>query len=54
MRVLREASVIAEREVPGDRRVRLYVLEPRALDFLFESIAERSRMWQHQLDAFTD
>ena len=54
LRVLREAGVIAERRVPGDGRVRLYVLEPAALEGLSAWIGELSRMWQQQLDSFKD
>jgi DNA-binding transcriptional ArsR family regulator len=54
LRVLRESGLIAEQALPGDKRVRLYVLEPRALEALSGWIAEVSRMWQQQLDSFKD
>lgn len=54
LRVLREAGLIAERRVEEDKRVRLYTLEPRALDELEAWISELSRGWQSQLDSFKD
>jgi DNA-binding transcriptional ArsR family regulator len=54
LRVLREAGLIADRGVPGDKRVRVYVLEPRALEPLADWLAQRSRAWQLQLDSFKD
>jgi DNA-binding transcriptional ArsR family regulator len=54
LRVLREAGMISERGVPGDKRVRLYVLEPSSLQPLSDWLAERSQAWQHQLEAFKD
>jgi DNA-binding transcriptional ArsR family regulator len=53
LRVLREAGLIVERPV-DDRRVRLYTLEPRALDELSAWVAGLSTSWQSQLDAFKD
>src|SRR5690242_13761434 len=50
LRVLREAGVIGERPVPEDRRVRLYALEPAAIEALFAWIAQLSSGWQAQLD----
>ena len=54
LRVLREAGVITTAPVPGDKRVRLYTLEPHGLEILGAWIAERGRVWQRQLDAFKD
>lgn len=52
LRVLREAGLIAEQRVPRDKRLRLYMLEPRSLEALSDWIAELGRMWQRQLDSF--
>jgi DNA-binding transcriptional ArsR family regulator len=54
LRVLRDAGVIAAQRVPGDDRVRLYVLDPQRLDVLTGWIGEVSRQWQEQLDSFKD
>jgi DNA-binding transcriptional ArsR family regulator len=54
LRVLREAGLIAERRVEGDKRVRLYTLEPQALDELAAWVGGLSRGWQAQLDSFKD
>jgi DNA-binding transcriptional ArsR family regulator len=54
LRVLREAGLIVERPVAEDRRVRLYALEPRALENLSAWIAELSAGWQAQLESFKD
>ena len=54
LRVLREAGLIAERPVPEDKRVRLYALEPSALERLSDWSAGLSRAWQTQLDSFKD
>ena len=54
LRVLCEAGVIAEQPVAGDRRVRLYRLEPRPLGELAAWLEGVSAGWQGQLDAFKD
>ena len=54
LRVLREAGLIAERSVPGDKRVRLYVLDQSGVEAVAGWIAELSRTWQAQLDSFKD
>jgi DNA-binding transcriptional ArsR family regulator len=54
LRVLREAGVIIERQVPSDRRVRLYSLAPQRLEPLSAWIAGISRAWQQQLESFKD
>jgi DNA-binding transcriptional ArsR family regulator len=54
LRVLREAGLIVERPVAADRRVRLYALEPGALDQLAGWVAGLSTTWQGQLDGFKD
>jgi DNA-binding transcriptional ArsR family regulator len=54
LRVLREAGLIVEQGVPGDRRVRLYGLAPEPIDALSSWCDELSRAWQDQLDAFKD
>ena len=54
LRVLREAGLIAERAVPGDRRVRLYALAPEPLAELSGWLDEIGRGWQAQLDSFKD
>ncbi len=54
LRVLREAGLIVQREVPGDRRVRLYALAPEPIDELSRWLDRLSEAWQDQLDAFKD
>ena len=54
LRVLRQAGVIVERPVEADRRVRLYALEPKALEGLARWLNELASTWQSQLDAFKD
>jgi DNA-binding transcriptional ArsR family regulator len=54
LRVLRQAGLIVDRGVPGDRRVRLYALAPEPLDELSRWLEQLSRSWQAQLDAFQD
>ena len=54
LRVLREAGMIVERGVPDDRRVRIYALEPEPIDELSAWLADLTRGWQGQLDAFKD
>jgi DNA-binding transcriptional ArsR family regulator len=53
LRVLREAGVIMELPV-GDRRVRLYALQPAALQPLTAWVEELSHHWQSQLDSYKD
>jgi DNA-binding transcriptional ArsR family regulator len=53
LRVLREAGLIVERPV-DDRRVRMYALQPRALEELAAWVEELSTSWQSQLGAFKD
>jgi DNA-binding transcriptional ArsR family regulator len=54
LRVLREAGLIVEHGVPGDRRVRLYALAPEPLGELSGWLGDLSRAWQGQLDSFKD
>lgn len=54
LRVLREAGVIAEQPVESDRRVRLYALNPVALEQLARWVGGLASTWQSQLDAFKD
>ena len=54
LRVLREAGMVVDRRVPGDKRVRLYVLAPEPIDELSRWVQQLSRAWQGQLDAFKD
>ncbi len=54
LRVLREAGMVVERGVPGDKRVRLYALAPEPLDELSRWLEQLSQAWQGQLDAFKD
>jgi DNA-binding transcriptional ArsR family regulator len=54
LRVLREAGVVVDRGVPGDRRVRLYALAPEPIDELSRWLDQLSRAWQDQLDASRD
>ena len=54
LRVLRQSGVIVEREVPEDRRVRLYALEPASLHGLSQWLDRLSGAWQLQLDSFKD
>jgi DNA-binding transcriptional ArsR family regulator len=54
LRVLREAGLVSERGVPGDRRVRLYTLEPEPLRDLARWLDHVSDTWQAQLGAFKD
>jgi DNA-binding transcriptional ArsR family regulator len=54
LRVLREAGVIGEREVPHDRRVRLYALQPEPIAEVSRWAEQLSAMWQAQLEAFKD
>jgi DNA-binding transcriptional ArsR family regulator len=49
LRVLREAGLVGEEQVPEDRRVRLYRLEHEALDELSAWLSELSHGWQRQL-----
>jgi DNA-binding transcriptional ArsR family regulator len=54
IRVLREAGLIVERGVPGDRRVRLYALAPEPIGALSGWLEQLSQAWLAQLDAFKD
>ena len=54
LRVLREAGLVGEEQIPDDKRVRLYRLEPTGLDELSAWLAELSGAWQQQLDSFKD
>ena len=54
LRVLREAGVVVDRGVPGDKRVRMYALVPEPIDELSRWLEELSAAWQDQLDAFKD
>lgn len=54
LRVLREAGMVVERRVAGDKRVRLYALAPEPIDELSRWLEQLSHAWQGQLDAFKD
>lgn len=54
LRVLREAGLIVERGVPGDKRVRLYTLAPEAIGELSRWLEQLSQAWQAQLESFKD
>jgi DNA-binding transcriptional ArsR family regulator len=54
IRVLREAGLIVEHGVPGDKRVRLYALSPEPIGELSRWLEQLSRGWQDQLDSFKD
>ena len=54
LRVLREAGVIVEHGVPGDKRVRLYALSPEPIGELSRWLDQLSQAWQAQLDSFKD
>jgi DNA-binding transcriptional ArsR family regulator len=54
LRVLREAGLIVEHGVPGDRRVRLYALAPEPIGELAGWLEQLSRAWQGQLESFKD
>ncbi len=54
LRVLREAGLIVEQGVPGDRRVRLYALAPEPIGALSRWFEQLSQAWLDQLEAFKD
>ena len=54
LRVLRQAGMVVDRSVPGDKRVRLYMLAPEPIEELSRWLEQRSQAWQGQLDAFKD
>ena len=54
LRVLREAGLIAEHGVPGDKRVRVYALAPEPIGELSGWLEQLSNAWQAQLDSFQD
>jgi DNA-binding transcriptional ArsR family regulator len=54
LRVLREAGLIVEHGVPGDKRVRLYALAPAPIGDLSRWLEHLSQAWQEQLDSFQD
>ena len=54
LRVLREAGLIVEHGVPGDRRVRLYALAPEPIGELAAWLGQLGQAWQGQLDSFRD
>lgn len=54
LRVLREAGMVVDRGVPGDKRVRLYALAPEPIDELSRWLEQLSQAWQGQLDAFKE
>src|ERR671917_20035 len=54
IRVLREAGLIVEHGVEGDKRVRLYALSPEPIDELSRWLEQLSEAWQGQLDSFKD
>ena len=54
LRVLREAGLIVEHGIPGDRRVRMYALAPEPIGELSEWLERLSKARQEQLDSFKD
>ena len=54
LRVLREAGLIVEHGVPGDKRVRVYGLAPEPIGELSRWLEQLSQAWQAQLDSFRD
>lgn len=56
LRVLREAAVVVQRDVPGDKRVRLYSLAHDPIDGLSTWLQQLSSTsaWDDQLGAFKD
>jgi DNA-binding transcriptional ArsR family regulator len=54
LRVLREAGLIVEHGIPGDRRVRLYALSPEPIGELSRWLEQLGEAWQSQLDSFKD
>jgi DNA-binding transcriptional ArsR family regulator len=54
LRVLREAGLIVEHGVPGDKRVRLYGLSAEPFGELARWLEQISAAWQGQLDSFKD
>lgn len=54
LRVLREAGLIAEHGVPGDKRVRLYVLSPEPIGEVSRWLEHLGDAWQAQLHSFKD
>jgi DNA-binding transcriptional ArsR family regulator len=52
LRVLREAGLIVEHGVPGDKRVRLYALSPEPIGELSRWLEQLDGAWQAQLDSF--
>ena len=54
LRVLREAGMVVEHGVPGDKRVRLYALAREPITELSRWLEQLSAAWQDQLDAFKD
>jgi DNA-binding transcriptional ArsR family regulator len=56
LRVLREAAVLVQRDVPGDKRVRLYALAHDPIDGIGTWLQQlsSSSTWGDQLGAFQD
>ena len=54
LRVLREAGLILEHAVPGDKRVRLYALSPEPITELSGWLEQLGQAWQAQLESFKD
>ena len=54
LRVLREAGLIVEHGVAGDKRVRLYALAPEPIGELARWLEQLSEAWQAQLESFKD
>lgn len=52
LRVLREAGLVVDRGVPGDKRVRLYALAPEPIGELSRWLEHLGAGWHDQLDAF--
>jgi DNA-binding transcriptional ArsR family regulator len=52
LRVLRERGVVEEQRPAGDRRVRVYRLQPQAFDALAGWLDEVRQFWTGHLDQF--
>lgn len=54
LRLLRAKGVVAEFPIPADGRVRMYRVQPQALDQVRRWTDEVRAFWEHQLHAFAD